>query len=152
MYLIVTTNQEFAEEAKKKGAKVFVAQEESETVGRSLVREMGSREDKVMALLQYLGFKFNLKGYDYIKEILVKCMENPHYHKRSLTKEIFPTCAKKYGSTWQRVERAVRHSIEKSYEKVPKRYDEIFKMELEGRPTNDEFISMMSEYLRQQDT
>lgn len=139
MYLIVTTSSKVAEEAMKSGAIVF-----RDTKLDAMFKASTVSVEQIMAKL---AIKPNLKGYDYIKYIMNKCEENPAYHKKSLMKVIYPECAEAFDATVSKVERAIRHAIERSFEAVPERYFELYQREIEKVPTNSEFISMISEIL-----
>jgi hypothetical protein len=147
MYIIVTTNKALAEEARKRGANVYEDAQLAQPTTKFESAEYGEGEMRVINLMQSLAIKPNLKGYDYIKSIMTKCAIDSKYHKKSMTKVIYPECAREFDTTTSRVERAVRHALERSFEEVPERYFQIFKRELDGQPTNSEFISMMSEFL-----
>ena len=149
MYVIVTTNKEIAERAKFMGADVFKVSDTEVQVPRKEVEVSVRDEAKLTQVMHEFAFKANLKGYDYIKTILEKCMLDKKYHKSSMTKVIYPGVAKVYDTTMSRVERAIRHSIERSFEQAPGRYEELFGIEMTQAPTNSEFISMLSEYLAQ---
>ena len=147
MYVIVTTNKKIADEARKVGSNVFEVSETNKPMERLAVKEPAYKEDEVIEVMRMFAFKPNLKGYDYIKSILEMCVVDKKYHQSSMTKVIYPGVAKEFDTSMSRVERAIRHSIERSFEKVPERYEQIFNIELNQQPTNSEFISMMSEYL-----
>ena len=147
MYIIVTTNKALAEEAKKRGANVFEDVQVAEPVTRFVNQTYGEGEMKVINLMTSLAIKPNLKGYDYLKYIMTSCANDPKYHHRSMTKEIYPTCAREFDTTPSRVERAIRHALERSFQDVPERYFQIFNRDLTEQPTNSEFISMMNQYL-----
>ena len=149
MYIIVTTNKALAEEAKKKGASVFEDAQVVEPTTKFANQVYGEGEIKVVNLLTTLAIKPNLKGYDYLKHIMTRCALDAKYHHRSMTKVIYPECAREFDTTPSRVERAVRHALERSFEDVPERYFQIFKRDLNEQPTNSEFISMMSQHLHQ---
>ena len=147
MYIIVTTNKALAAEAKKIGANVFEDVQVSEPVNRFATQTYGEGEMKIINLMTTLAIKPNLKGYDYITYIMTSCVADPKYHQRSMTKEIYPSCAREFETTPSRVERAIRHALERSFQEVPDRYFQIFKRNLDEQPTNSEFISMMSQHL-----
>ncbi len=149
MYIIVTTNKALAEEAKKRGANVYEDAQLAEPTARFETATYGEGEMKVINLMNSLAIKPNLKGYDYIKHIMTKCAEDQKYHHKSMTKIIYPECAKEFDTTPSRVERAIRHALERSFQDVPERYFQIFKRELDIQPTNSEFISMMSQHIHQ---
>ena len=147
MYIIVTTNKALAEEAKKIGANVY---EDAPVVTPTAQFEnmvYGEGEMKVINLMNSLAIKPNLKGYDYIRHIMSQCAQDHRYHKKSMTKAIYPECARAFDTTPSRVERAIRHALERSFEDVPERYFKIFGRDLDEQPTNSEFISMMSQHL-----
>ena len=148
MYIIVTAKKEIADEAKENGAKVYEDAQVTESTARFEVISYDEAEARVMKLMNSLAFKTHLKGYDYISYILMKCALDSKYHMKSMTKVIYPDCAKEFETTSSRVERALRHAIEISFEEVPKKYSQIFSRELKEEPTNSEFISMMSQYIR----
>jgi len=60
--------------------------------------------------------------------------------------------AKKYNTTSSRVERAIRHAIEVAWDRGdPEVLDEMFGYTIlssKGKPTNSEFIAMISDKLR----
>ena len=145
MYVIVTTNRNLADEAKRLGADVFTVSQENQHIYRAPV-EKSCKKTQVIEVLRQLAFKPNLKGYEYMKYIMEKCANDPTYHYKSVTKEIYPECAAHFGTTVSRVERTLRHSIERSFEQAPERYNDMFQQNLHQSPTNSQFISMMSEY------
>lgn len=75
-------------------------------------------EDKIRKLVKSLGITPDLKGYKYIIssiEILCKNMDS------LMTKEVYPTVAKTYNTTSARVERVIKHAVDKlfnSYESI----------------------------------
>lgn len=145
MYLIVTKSRELAEQAKKAGAHVF---QDTQFLGTDIRFEQNvTSEEKIRQLLANLAIKPNLSGYDYLKYIMSKCAQNPTYYRNTLTKVIYPECAVAFGTTTVRIERAIRHALERSFEEVPEVYIGIFKRELQNPPKNSEFIRMMSEVL-----
>lgn len=141
LYIIVTSSAELADEARKGGAQVINAL--GITPKHSIPQK---KDDEVIRLLNWLAFKPNLKGYDYLHFILDKCKNDSDYHHRSLTVRVYPECAKHFGTTSSRVERAVRHSVEVSYNQVPNMYEELFG--LQYKPKNGELISKISNRLQ----
>jgi len=147
MYVIVTTNKEIAEEAKCFGAKVLEIPEMSRIIVQEESKVPLSHKNEVSEMLHMLAFKPNLMGYNYMVRLLEKCNADPKYHLKSMTRVIYPSLAKEFETTASAVERALRHSIQRSFERVPERYNEFFNSELKNPPTNSEFISMISEHL-----
>ena len=72
----------------------------------------------------------------------------------SVTKQLYPTVAKKFSTTASRVERAVRHAIEVAWDRgdvdVLNSYFGYTIHNSRGKPTNSEFIAMISDKFRLQ--
>ena len=72
----------------------------------------------------------------------------------SVTKLLYPTVAKKYNTTSSRVERAIRHAIEIAWDRgdvdVLNNYFGYTIHTSRGKPTNSEFIALISDKLRLQ--
>ncbi len=70
----------------------------------------------------------------------------------SVTKVLYPTVAKNYQTTSSRVERAIRHAIEVAWDRgdtdVLSSYFGYTIQNARGKPTNSEFIAMISDRLR----
>ena len=69
-----------------------------------------------------------------------------------ITKQLYPEIAYKFGTTPSRVERAIRHAIEVAWGRGDqKTVESIFGYTIsasKGKPTNSEFIAMISDKLR----
>ena len=72
----------------------------------------------------------------------------------SITKQLYPTVAKKYQTTSSRVERAIRHAIEVAWDRgdvdTLNSYFGYTIHNSRGKPTNSEFIAMIADKLRLQ--
>ena len=70
----------------------------------------------------------------------------------SVTKELYPSVAKKYQTTTSRVERAIRHAIEVAWDRgdvdTLNSYFGYTIQNNRGKPTNSEFIAMIADNLR----
>ena len=70
----------------------------------------------------------------------------------SITKILYPTIAKKYQTTASRVERAIRHAIEVSWNRGKMdTIDALFGYTInngKGKPTNSEFIALIADKIR----
>lgn len=70
----------------------------------------------------------------------------------SVTKILYPSVAKTYETTSSRVERAIRHAIEVAWDRgdldVLNSYFGYTIQNERGKPTNSEFIAMISDNLR----
>ena len=70
----------------------------------------------------------------------------------SVTKVLYPSVAKQYGTTSSRVERAIRHAIEVAWDRgdldVLNSFFGYTVQNSRGKPTNSEFIAMIADNLR----
>ena len=70
----------------------------------------------------------------------------------SITKVLYPTIAKKYDTTTSRVERAIRHAIEVAWSRGRMdTIDALFGYTInhgKGKPTNSEFIALITDKIR----
>ncbi len=98
-----------------------------------------------------LGIPASLNGYNYIKEAL-KLTVFDIERLDKITGRLYPDIAKKYNTTSSRVERSIRHAIEVAWSRGDiKLLDDIFGYTIDcekGRPTNSEFIALISEKIR----
>ena len=72
-------------------------------------------------------------------------------HTNAVTKVLYPAVAKKFGTTSSRVERAIRHAIEVAWDRgdleTLQKYFGYTVSNAKGKPTNSEFIAMISDRL-----
>lgn len=105
----------------------------------------------ISKLLHDLGVPSHIKGYQYIRESIYLMYQNPDLIG-GITKELYPEIAIKFDTTSSRVERAIRHAIEVSWNRGD--YDlmeEIFGHSVDydrAKPTNSEFIATLADKLR----
>ena len=108
-------------------------------------------EISVTKLLHDLGVPSHIKGYQYIREGVLLMYEKPDI-VGAITKELYPEIASKYDTTVSRVERAIRHAIEVSWNRGDiDLMEEIFGHSVDydrAKPTNSEFIVTVSDKLR----
>ncbi len=101
--------------------------------------------------LHELGVPSHIKGYQYIREGITLIYENPEMIG-GITKELYPEVAKKYETTVSRVERAIRHAIEVSWNRGNwQLMEDIFGHSVDidkAKPTNSEFIVTVADKLR----
>ena len=108
-------------------------------------------EISVTKLLHGLGVPSHIKGYQYIREGVILMYEKPDI-VGAITKELYPEIASRYDTTVSRVERAIRHAIEVSWNRGDiELMEEIFGHSVDydrAKPTNSEFIVTVSDKLR----
>ena len=108
-------------------------------------------EISVTRMLHQLGMPSHIKGYQYIRDGIVMIYNNPDIIG-GITKELYPDVASKYNTTVSRVERAIRHAIEVSWNRGNwDLMEEIFGHSVDidkAKPTNSEFIVTIADKLR----
>ena len=136
-YCIITNNKEIASLAKKSGAQVLQIASENGDTQNPPTKKISIQKDPNEILLS-LGIRPKIKGFKYIKYILV----SKYNDESRITREIYPDVAKKFHTTPSRVERAIRHAIQSSYfhSKNAEVYTSIFGEMDDVPPTNGEFI------------
>ncbi len=110
-------------------------------------------EVKVTEILHQIGVPAHIKGYHYLRDSIIMAIEKPDIIN-AVTKKLYPSVAKKYETTSSRVERAIRHAIEVAWDRgdveVLTSYFGYTIQGSRGKPTNSEFIAMISDKLRLQ--
>lgn len=105
----------------------------------------------VSEIMHQIGVPVHIKGYQYLREAIVLSI-NDREMMNSVTKVLYPTVAKMYSTTSSRVERAIRHAIEVAWDRgdvdVLSSYFGYTIQNTRGKPTNSEFIAMISDKLR----
>lgn len=107
--------------------------------------------DKQIAdVLLGIGISANLQGYHFLKEAIKVSILSPAFIN-SITKLLYPEVARRYKSTAGRVERAIRHAIEVSYNKGRIIYlNKLFDLQIfeeKDKPSNGEFIALVADRL-----
>lgn len=108
-------------------------------------------EIEISELLHNLGVPSNILGYKYAREA-VKFVCSNDSGISFITKEIYPCIASKFNSNSSRVERAIRHAIEVSWERGDLDLIEaLFGHSIDydrSKPTNSEFINTLADHIR----
>lgn len=142
----------------------LVAEERIRTKTVSVVREKPAEtyfakgdyirqnlEDDVTQLLHKIGIPAHIKGYQYLRDAITISVEEKEMLV-SVTKVLYPTIAKKHGTTSSRVERAIRHAIEVAWSRGKMdTIDALFGYTVstgKGKPTNSEFIALIADKIR----
>ena len=105
----------------------------------------------VSKILHELGIPSHIKGYQYIREAISLVYERPELIG-GITKELYPLVGKTFDTSTSRVERAIRHAIEVSWNRGDwDLMEEIFGHSVDidrAKPTNSEFIVTIADKLR----
>ncbi|MDD6808145.1 MAG: sporulation transcription factor Spo0A [Oscillospiraceae bacterium] len=102
-------------------------------------------------IMHQIGVPAHIKGYQYLREAIILSI-NDDEMINSVTKILYPTVAKTFHTTPSRVERAIRHAIEVAWDRgdvdVLCSYFGYTIQNQRGKPTNSEFIAMISDRLK----
>lgn len=98
-----------------------------------------------------VGVPVHLKGYYYLREAILLSVKDMEL-VGSVTKLVYPTIAKHFKTTDQKVERAIRNAIEVSWNRGnTDTFEELFgysAIQGKKRPTNSEYISRIADKVR----
>lgn len=119
--------------------------------GKNIDLHYNNLQISITKILHELGIPSHIKGYQYIREGVILVFENPDMIG-GITKELYPELAGKFDTTVSRVERAIRHAIEVSWNRGNwDLMEEIFGNSVDidrAKPTNSEFIVTVADKLR----
>lgn len=108
-------------------------------------------EVMITDIMHQIGVPAHIKGYHYLRDAIIFSIKNPEMIN-AITKLLYPGIAKKHSTTSSRVERAIRHAIEVAWDRgnidVLNSYFGYTIHTNRGKPTNSEFIAMISDKLR----
>ena len=108
-------------------------------------------EARVTSILHEIGVPAHIRGYHYMRSAIMMAVEDIDV-LNYITKELYPSIAKKCNTTPSRVERAIRHAIEVAWSRGRvDAIDSIFGYTVsnnKGKPTNSEFIALIADRLR----
>ena len=114
----------------------------------------GSHDASIVVgrLLMVLVFKSKLVGTTYLKEAVLYRYEQADNARLSLTKDVYPAVATKLDTTVNRVERAIRNTINDCHERGNLfAFNELMRGEVikeKYPPTNGELISDIASWLQ----
>ena len=108
-------------------------------------------ETEITNIIHEIGVPAHIKGYMYLREAITMVVNDMELLS-AVTKELYPSIAKKYNTTASRVERAIRHAIEVAWgrgqvDAINKLFGYTIHTE-KGKPTNSEFIAIIADKLR----
>ena len=106
---------------------------------------------RITEILHQIGVPAHIKGYQYLRDAIIMAVTDEDIIN-SITKKLYPSVAEKYMTTSSRVERAIRHAIEVAWDRgdveVLNSYFGYTIHQTRGKPTNSEFVAMISDKLR----
>ena len=116
-------------------------------------RTPSNLEMQVTEIIHQIGVPAHIKGYQYLRDAILMAIEDDSIIN-AVTKRLYPAVAKKHGTTSSRVERAIRHAIEVAWDRgdvdTLTAYFGYTIHNERGKPTNSEFIAMISDKFRLQ--
>lgn len=120
-------------------------------ISTSLITNNTSLEAEITNIIHEIGVPAHIKGYLYLREAITMVIENVELLS-AVTKELYPSIAKRFNTTPSRVERAIRHAIEVAWSRGKvDTINNLFGYTVhndKGKPTNSEFIAMVADKLR----
>ncbi len=119
--------------------------------GKTIDFETHSVQVSITKMLHELGIPSHIKGYQFLRDAINIVFDRPDVIG-GITKELYPELAGKYDTTVSRVERAIRHAIEVSWNRGSwDMMEELFGHSVDidkAKPTNSEFIVTLADKLR----
>ena len=108
---------------------------------------------QITNIMHEIGIPAHIKGYMFAREA-ISMVVNDIGLLSGITKELYPLIGEKYNTTANRVERAIKHAIDIAWsrgqvETIYKIFGNTINNE-KGKPTNSEFIAMVTDKLRLQ--
>jgi len=104
----------------------------------------------IIKLLKRMGFSASTNGYKYIQEAITLTQKYPELRYHHLTTHLYPMIAQKYHVSSTSVERCIRSAIESAWLRGDIEFNNrLFQYSIDynrGKPTNSEFISVVTEY------
>ena len=102
-------------------------------------------------VIHLVGIPAHIKGYSYLRTAIMLVLKDTGALD-SVTKVLYPLVAKMYQTSPSRVERAIRHAIEVAWDRGDlETLNAMFGYTVQnsrGKPTNSEFIALISDNLR----
>lgn len=118
---------------------------------KMLINPQNSLEEQVTNMIHQIGVPAHIKGYHYLREGIILCV-NDCKMINAVTKLLYPAVAKVFQTTPSRVERAIRHAIEVTWDRgdvdILNSYFGYTIHNGRGKPTNSEFIAMLADKIR----
>lgn len=110
-----------------------------------------SLDERLGSLFLTIGIPAHIKGYQFLRCGVKMVIEQPDRINR-ITKELYPSIARQFGTTASKVERAIRHAIGVAWERG--RVDTLNRLfgytvcSPHEKPTNGELIAMIADKIR----
>lgn len=130
--------------------KFILAAVNAEGKAEGLTQQSAPVMNREKEILNNLGIRCNLLGYNYILDAL-KLVRKDQDSLKNITKELYPELARMHKTQPCNIERAIRHAIEHAWNMGNiELKNEIFGYTVnpeKGRPSNGEFLAAIAHYL-----
>ncbi|MBO5166171.1 MAG: sporulation initiation factor Spo0A C-terminal domain-containing protein [Lachnospiraceae bacterium] len=108
-------------------------------------------ESYITEIMLEIGVPAHLKGYYYLRNAIMMTGRDIEV-VTSVTKLMYPVIARRFKTTDQKVERAIRNAIEVSWERGnTQTFEKLFGYSVQNgktRPTNSEYIARIADKVR----
>lgn len=105
-------------------------------------------DEKISNIFLTVGIPAHIKGYQFLREAIKMAIHKPEIVS-SITKELYPSIAKRFETSPSKVERAIRHAIEVAWNRGKiENINSIFGIKVYNqneKPTNGEFIALVAD-------
>jgi len=105
-------------------------------------------DERISHIFITVGIPAHIKGYQFLREAVKLAVDNPSIIN-SITKQLYPSIAKRFDTSPSKVERAIRHAIEVGWNRGrADRVNDIFGVKAfdrKDKPTNGEFIALIAD-------
>lgn len=143
MYTIISNDPKVIELARANGDKVVITNSDR-------VCAIDKELNKLITdfLTTHLNIPVHINGFLFIKSIFMKSIATPGFEREHITRKIYPYIADIYCTETGRVERNIRHAIQKGFERsniadFQKIFGNVF-----GVPSNKCFIVTAIQYFK----
>lgn len=131
--------------------KELVSDEQTDILINGKSEEDYNLEIIITDIIHQIGVPAHIKGYHYLREAIMLSIYDDKMLD-SVTKMRYPAVAKHFDTTSSRVERAIRHSIEIAWDRgdldTLNSYFGYTVNTGKGKPTNSEFIALITDKLK----
>ncbi len=105
-------------------------------------------EERITNIFITVGIPAHIKGYQFLREAIKMAVDNPEVIN-SITKQLYPSVAKRFSTSASKVERAIRHAIEVAWNRGKiENINSLFGVKVYNhneKPTNGEFIALVAD-------
>ncbi|MDR2513688.1 MAG: sporulation transcription factor Spo0A [Christensenellaceae bacterium] len=109
-----------------------------------------SLDERIANIFLSMGIPAHIKGYHFLREAIKTVVETPETIN-AITKELYPSVARRFNTSASKVERAIRHAIDVAWTRGQvENINQLFGSRIylkTDKPTNGEFIALIADRL-----